>query len=216
VRISRVVLGTCNIFNKQPLLGAPETHAMKKSRFLLLLILTTMLLATLPAQAQKFFSEAGYAEFESRAPALTFTGTSDNLTGLIDLAEGKVDFYLDLNTLDTGIRLRNRHMRDSYLETRRFPFAEFTGTLQPGFQPGLSEPQSVSVSGTFTIRGVSRQREIQGTLRPSPDGSTLELEAQFDVMLEDHDIPRPRVVFYELSDRQIVTIRVTMLRFDEP
>jgi polyisoprenoid-binding protein YceI len=182
--------------------------------WLVLFIIIPALLAPLSAHAQKYFSDTGYAEFESSAPALTFTGTSENLTGLIDLQAGTVDFYLDLNTLDTGIRLRNRHMRDSYLETGRFPFAEFIGTLNPGFQSELPEAQSVTVSGTFTIRGVTQQREIQGTLRPSPDGASLELEAQFEVMLEDHDIPRPRVVFYELSDRQSVSIRVTMQQYD--
>jgi polyisoprenoid-binding protein YceI len=188
---------------------------VKKTQFVIT-ALVLLLLGSAPAQAQKYFSETGYAEFESRAPALTFTGTTQHLTGLIDLQAGKVDFYLDLNTLDTGISLRNRHMRDSYLETRRFSFAEFTGTLQPGFNLQLPEAQSVVVTGTFTIRGVERQREIQGTLRPSPDGTSLELEARFEVMLEDHNIPRPRVVFYELSDRQQITIRATLQQYDEP
>lgn len=170
-----------------------------------------------PLQAQKYFGETGFAEFESRAPALTFTGVSNNLAGLIDLQERTVDFYLDLTTLDTGIELRNRHMRDSYLRTRNFPFAEFTGTFQfnESRNDTLLQPQPVTASGVFTIHGISRNREVEGTLQLVDDGTGLVLEAAFQVALEDHNIDRPRVVFYELSDIQRVRIRIEMEQYDE-
>lgn len=167
--------------------------------------------------AQQYYGENGYAEFESRAPALTFTGTSDNLTGLIDINERTVDFYLDLNTLDTGISLRNRHMRDSYLRTKEFPFAEFKGTFTNDTQvtPLATGTQEVQARGSFTIHGITQERTIYGTLTFDEDGKLVLLEAFFEVALADHGISRPRIVFYELSDIQRVTIRIQMEKYND-
>lgn len=165
------------------------------------------------ASAQKYFADSGYIEFESRAPALTFIGVSQNLTGLVDLSRGSVDFYLDLNTIDTGIELRNRHMRESYLETAKFPFAEFLGFLTEPFERNGNIPVEVAAKGTFTIHGVAREIEVKGTL--SPECNTIRLEASFTVNLEDHNISRPRIVFYELSDTQQVSLNILLEKYDD-
>jgi polyisoprenoid-binding protein YceI len=163
--------------------------------------------------AQSFITENGYAEFESRAPLLTFKGTSNHLTGLIDLDKNLIDFYLDLNTIDTGIRLRNRHMRDSYLETDKYPYAEFTGTIVTPFDPDNPTPQIVAADGKFRIHGVEREIRVEGTLEVDAGG--LSLNASWTLMLKDYNIDRPRVVFYELADEQVVIIRALLMPREE-
>jgi len=158
--------------------------------------------------AQQFMADNGYVEFVSTAPLLEFKGVSDNLTGLIDLDTKMVDFYVDLNTLETGIRRRDRDMRNSYLETDKFPFAEFTGELISEFDPDLAETQKALVSGTFKIHGVERTIEVEGTLTPSR--GSLKLEASWVVLLEDYNIDRPRVLFYELAEEQTVNISIQL------
>ena len=160
------------------------------------------------ATAQQFMADNGYVEFVSTAPLLEFKGVSENLTGLIDLDTKMVDFYVDLNTLETGIRRRDRDMRNSYLETDKFPFAEFTGELISEFDPDLAETQKAMVSGTFKIHGVERTIEVEGTLTPNRD--TLKLEASWVVLLEDYNIDRPGVLFYELAEEQTVNISIQL------
>lgn len=165
------------------------------------------------ARAQSFTADDGYVEFISRAPLLEFKGTSNHLPGLIDLDQNLVDFFVDLNTLDTGIQRRNRDMRNTYLKTDRFPFAEFTGKLITPFDPNVNDKQDVRVSGLFSIHGVEREIEVEGTLEPG--NGTLRLEAGFSVLLEDYNIDRPRVLFYELADEQIINLTI-LLRLSEP
>jgi polyisoprenoid-binding protein YceI len=162
------------------------------------------------ASAQQFKADNGYVEFVSTAPLLEFKGVSENLTGLIDLDTKMVDFYVDLNTLETGIRRRDRDMRNSYLETDKYPFAEFTGELISEFDPDLAETQKAKAKGVFKIHGVEREIEVEGTL--TPNGNSLLLEAGWVVLLEDYNIDRPRVLFYELAEEQTVNISIELIK----
>lgn len=179
---------------------------MKKSISCIIVLVSLFFFTNV--NAQSYVSEEGYVEFESSAPLLTFKGISNNLTGLIDFDQNLVDFYVDLNTIDTGIRLRNRHLRESYLETDKYPFAEFTGSLTTYFDFQIPEPQPAIVSGTFKIHGVEREMDAEGTIQLVSDG--LLLTASWIVRLEDHNIDRPSVVFYELAEEQKVTISITL------
>jgi len=157
--------------------------------------------------AQQFKTESGKIEFVSRASIETFSGTSNTLTGLIDLEKGSVDFYIDLNTIKTGIKLRDEHMRETYLETDKYPFAEFTGSMN-GFNIAVADTQNVIVTGNFTIHGVSKPRTIRGRVHYSPE--SLYIDAAWEVLLSDHAIDIPKVLFLKLADNQQVTIQATL------
>lgn len=173
----------------------------------------TIFLVNVEAYAQKFQTNKGNVEFLSKAPMNEFTGKSDKLHGLIDFDKNLVDFYVDMNTVKTGIGLRDRHMRDNYIETKKYPFAEFTGKIE-GFDgpiqinPGQS--MEVSVSGIFKIHGVERPMVIPGTIIKSSKGDQLEVKAQFNILLGDHDIEVPKVVFYELAEEQKVSLEAIL------
>lgn len=166
------------------------------------------------ATAQRFVTDNGSVEFVSKARNETFKGTSTHLNGLIDLNSGSVDFYIDLNTLRTGISLRDEHMRESYLETKKFPFAEFTGKLN-GYNPSVKDTQNVIVTGVFKLHGIEKDRTIRG--RIFSDDDKLVIGAEWTVLLSDHDIAIPQLMFLKLADSQEVTIRATLTPSnDEP
>jgi polyisoprenoid-binding protein YceI len=159
--------------------------------------------------AQSFVTDKGKVEFISKASLETFTGTSSSLKGLVDLDNRKIDFYIDLNTLRTGISLRDEHMRETYLETKKYPFAEFTGTLS-GFNPARKDTQTVVVVGDFTIHGVKKARTIPGRLFVGPNH--VYVEAAWSVKLSDHNIEIPKVLFLKLADQQEVRIQAQLRR----
>lgn len=181
---------------------------MYKQAAIISLFLSLLLIPFRELQAQVYVADDGYVEFVSSAPLLEFKGKSNHLTGMIDLDENLIDFYVDLTTIDTGINLRNRHMRDSYLETDEFPFAEFTGSLNELYDFDRSGKQNVTATGVFIIHGVEQDMEISGTLEETNDG--MKLDASWTVLLDDHNIRKPRIVFYELADEQVVNISILL------
>ncbi len=163
--------------------------------------------------AQSYGADKGKVEFISKTTIETFTGTSGDLKGFVDLEAKKIDFYIDLNTLRTGIALRDEHMRESYLETKKYPFAEFTGILN-GYNPARIDTQSVIAVGSFSLHGVTMSRTIQGRLFVGSDH--IYVEANWDVLLSDHKISIPKVLFLKLADRQEVRIQTRLNRKETP
>lgn len=161
------------------------------------------------AFGQEYLTTKGEVIFLSKAPLNEFEGKSSSLNGLVNLETNVLDFFVDLNTLKTGIGLRDSHMRENYLETDQFPFAEFTGKLvqQPTLILGTKTP--VKALGKFKIHGIEREIEVPGFLTLAQNGR-IELDASFEILLSDFEIALPKLVFYELAEEQKVTINAIL------
>ncbi len=164
-----------------------------------------------PISAQVFSTEKGYAEFESKASIESFKGISNNLTGQLSLADSTLDFYLDLNTLATGITLRDRQMRENFLETAKFPFAEFLGKIYTTVDLKTLQPQKVFVLGNFTIHGVTKEIELVATLTPMPNGR-LKASAAWNLTLSDYDIEVPSLLFYRLNEVLNLSVQMELTK----
>jgi polyisoprenoid-binding protein YceI len=158
--------------------------------------------------------------FTSKAPMESFDGRTDQVTGHLTCDPANlrqpVDLRMvvDLASLDTGIGLRNDHMRKNHLETDTYPEAVFTGgtvadcsaqTLAPG------APVDLTLVGTFDLHGVAREMTIPATVTMSEAGD-LTVTASFQVKLSDHEIKRPKFLVMKLADEQAVTIDLALRR----
>lgn len=176
-------------------------------RLITLLLPTILCLYPSLVEAQAFKTESGHAEFQSEVPLHTFTGISDHLVGLINLSDSTVDFYIDMNTFDTGISKRDRDMKRT-LETDKYPFAEFYGKLTSDFDTNSSAPQKATVRGEFSIHGVTRQVEITGTLQKTGEG--LKVTASWTLNIKDYNIEPPGILFYRVDENQDIKIEATL------
>jgi len=153
--------------------------------------------------AQSFKTEEGKATFYSKVPLHSFEGNSEKLVGLVNLEDGTIDFYIDLETLDTGNGKRDKDMKLT-LETKKYPFAEFFGKLDSDFDPESSPVQDVSVKGTFKIHGQEQEIEVEGTLQLTDEG--LHVTAGWILSLLDYDIEPPKILFIKVDKDQEIKI----------
>jgi polyisoprenoid-binding protein YceI len=146
--------------------------------------------------------------FSSHASALEFQGVTDKIDGYV-LMNGKrlsadtggdgTKLYLevDLASLDTGIGMRDRHMRDEYLEVDKYPYASYEGhILRTSVLSGGGF--RVTATGTLSLHGVSHDREIACDVTPAGEG--YRARCAFDVLLSDYDIEIPKVMFLKLAN----------------
>ena len=178
--------------------------------FLSISLSVLSLLASLaPAQSmgQAFFADDGHVEFLSNVPLHSFVGVSEDLVGRVDLTDQSVDFYVDLNTLDTGIGKRDKDMRKT-LKTDQYPFAEFFGTLLTPVDATSNEPQEVEVEGDFSVHGITRSLRIPGTLTFSEQG--VRVQASWILNLNDYDIEPPRLLIIKVDEEQEITMDIVL------
>jgi polyisoprenoid-binding protein YceI len=142
----------------------------------------------------KFVSSATFQEFE---------GVTNNIDGYLfykdnDFLSGSdLYFEVDLRTLDTGIGLRNRDMRENYLETDEYPFTQYKGKII--YVDKVSDAEyKVTTDGNLSIHGVTKPLKINGNLYPVEGG--YRVKAYFEILLSDYNIEIPKLMFMKVSN----------------
>ena len=141
--------------------------------------------------------------FEAKSSALSGQLTSD--TAEPRRLHGEL--AVDLSTLDSGIGLRNTHMRDNYLEVGKgdgFGRAVLKDIVLAGDSATLSG--ATTFAATLRVHGV--ERPVRGDARVTRDGDGVRVEARFPVVLPDHHIPKPRYLGVGVRDEVAVRVRV--------
>lgn len=162
--------------------------------------------------------EGTEVEFLSKATLESFTGHTDQIRGRVvcdpdGLADSIVVYVeVDLATLETGMGLRDKHMRENHLETDQYPHAIFRGArILSGSERALAagEPVDIRIAGEFALHGVRRPLEVTARVtRLDDDPPALAVECAFEVKLADHQIDRPKFLMMKVSDTQRVTLRL--------
>jgi polyisoprenoid-binding protein YceI len=146
--------------------------------------------------------------FESDAPLESFTGTTERIDGYLlgnesDLSkDSEMYFEVDMNSVTTGIGLRDRHMRENYLETVDYPFASFTGKVIDAKK--ADDGWDVTVKGDFEIHGKKNPMTINGKMIKTNDG--YKVQTNFKVALTDHDIEVPSIMFKKIDENMAVEL----------
>ena len=165
--------------------------------------------------------------FTSDAPIELIVGMTNKITGKIiiddslDLTKTPINVSLnvDLASIDTGIPLRNEHMRDNFLETKKYPAAIFKVTkIIPSSPSKLinEKPLKLMAEGNLSIHGVTVKKNIpvkvtyfkesDFTHHKFESGDVIRIQSTFDVPLEEHKIKRPEVIWQKLTDTVTVSI----------
>lgn len=160
--------------------------------------------------------------FTSDAPVEVIHGTTNQVNGAITFDDSfkfdakhpfSINFVVDLNSIDTGIDLRNEHMRDNFLETGKYPKAVYKATgIRLASPVNLKKPQTVTLvsTGDFTVHGVTEKKTIPLTVDYKPAQGKLpakiRVRGKFPVPLAQHQIKRPEAVFVKLAETVFVDV----------
>lgn len=193
-----------------------------------LLALSLLLVATGPATSAPALyriepdDERTLVSFLSKAPLETVEGKTRQVTGELRvdpaaLAAGcRVEVRVDLASLDTGIGLRNQHMRENHLETERFPTADFRADslVAPPAALVPGETAVLTLAGELSLHGVTRPLVTPISVTLAGDGAALDVHAEFVVELADFAIARPKFLVMKLDETQRITVRLHLQRKD--
>ncbi|MBN1945383.1 MAG: YceI family protein [Bradymonadales bacterium] len=187
------------------------------------------------ASATQFaFSPGGLSQlvFVSDAPLETITGTSNVITGEVNVdlqnpgaATGWVS--ADATSFRTGIDLRDEHLRgEMWIDAAQYPELRFelvSVNLAEGAVLNPAEPLEGEVIGNLTFHGVTREitaparltyYELDEETRQSGAmtglvNNVLRVEVQFTFLLSDYGVSIPSVLQTKVADLITVTLRLT-------
>ena len=135
--------------------------------------------------------------------ALKVVGHGNKVKGSLHLqstiVEGNVSF--DLGSLDTGVELRNHHMKEKYLEVAKYPEARLTlkkmnlpvAPLTPGFKVA-----DLPFSGDLMLHGITKP--VHGTVSIVNNSGELVCDAQFQIKISDYSIAVPKYLGITIAD----------------
>ena len=140
--------------------------------------------------------------------AIKIHGKGDAPKGKLSIGSGKITGSLtfSLASLDTGIKMRNEHMKNRYLEVSKFPLAtlDFISIKLPAdFSKNFSQ-SSIPFEGKLTLHGVSKM--VKGAADVKKDGPQVNTEARFTILVADFGIQIPSFAEVTMTNKVDVAV----------
>lgn len=177
---------------------------------LFLIIATIFVINTNNATSIEYHVQKGdknEVKFISKAPIEDFEGVTSSIDGYLktnkdDFSDGEVYFEVDLRKLNSGIGLRDRHMRENYLHTDKYPYATYGGKIYKATKIN-DNTFEVEANGKFKVHGIEKDTYIKATITT---GDNPNVKTTFYASLPDHNIEVPSLMFQKISDKMKVTV----------
>lgn len=121
-------------------------------------------------------------------------GKGEGPSGSLVFKDGKIDGELcfNLESLKTGISLRDSHMKEKYIDVAKNPKACLTMTkfeVPPSLVSGNGEVEDVPFEGLLKLKG--QTKKVTGFAEIEREGREIECESKFNIVLSDFGFEIP-------------------------
>jgi len=151
-----------------------------------------------PDQDQTRFTNTP-PEHKKAKPVDAFTGFSNDVVGYVVASTGDPqnllagEFLLPVESLDTGIKLRNKHLgQKTWLYKKKFPEIRFSlkgvRDLAPAGTQNGAERYTGEIFGEMTIRGETREFSFPATIAVRSQNGMIAILTQYPVVLKDFGV----------------------------
>lgn len=165
-----------------------------------------------PVQAQKFFTKSGRIDFNATAPNSPekIEAVNKTVTCVLDAASGNIQFAVLIKGFTFERALMQEHFNENYLESDKYPKAEFKGTITNNSAVGYTKDgeYAVTVKGKLTMHGETREVESNGKILVK--GDKISVSAGFSAVLGDYKVEVPSLVSDKVSKTAKITVACTL------
>lgn len=146
-----------------------------------------------------FIIRKGAISFISDAPMELIRGSSLKLQGMINASARTFAFSVNNNTiLGFNSQLQQEHFYENYIQGDKFPTSSFAGKIIEQVDFSRDGDYTIRAKGFLIIHGVSKERIIKSSLQIKK--GVLLVKSHFTILLEDHNIKIPRIVFQKIAN----------------
>ncbi len=153
----------------------------------------------------------GLVQFRSDAQLELINASSGRLKGIINPADRTFAFSIDMNSFDGfNSPLQKEHFKENYIESERFPNATFAGRIIEEDDFLKEGTYTLRAKGKLSVHGVENERIIKADVEMKR--GVLHVRSNFTVMLADHNIKIPRIVYEKLASEIKVEINADFVQ----
>jgi polyisoprenoid-binding protein YceI len=162
------------------------------------------------AKSMAFDSSQGQVNFITKGwpNLINIKGEGEGVRGVLNQKKdqefsGLLEF--DLNSLKTGIDLRDQHMKENYLESNKESYSQATLKLDSVRIPKNLKGKT-KFSGKMTLHG--KTQDVSGTCKLKPSGEkSTDLVAKVSLKLSDFGISTPSYKGITVADKVDIEIK---------
>ncbi len=173
---------------------------------IVLLTLSFFLFCSASVAQDKFYTKNARVDFFSETPLEDIEARNSSAVSVLDTKTGTLQFSLLMKGFEFKNEEMQEHFNDDYVESDKFPKAEFKGQLINNSAVNYKKPgtYNVQVKGLLTIHGVTKEVQTNGTVKV--DNDNLKTNSVFNIALADYGIKIPKLV----SDKIAKTLKITI------
>ena len=174
-----------------------------------ILFASVLFLSALALQAQdKYFTKSGKINFGATSPSAPekIEGVNKSVTCVEDIKTGNIQFAALMKGFDFERALMQEHFNENYVESDKFPKAEFKGTIVNNADVNYSKDgvYAVKVKGKLSIHGETKDIETEGKITVK-SGKIL-ATAIIEIALSDYSVSLPALVADKVSKTAKINI----------
>ena len=142
----------------------------------------------------KFFTKSGNITFISKGSLETIEANHKAVTCVLDLKTGNLAFAVLMKGFEFEKALMQEHFNENYVESHKFPKAEFKGNVINNEEVNYSKDGTypVNVKGKLTLHGETKDAETNGIVVIK--GGKIQATSAFNILLSDYKIEIPKIV----------------------
>ena len=171
-----------------------------------LVIFTAIIMGTLSAKAQLYFTKTGTIKFDSHTTLEDIKAENRKVVSVLNSATGALEFSLLMKGFDFTNQLMEDHFNESYVESDKYPKASFKGSITDISKVDFTKDGTykANYSGKLTIKNISK--DVSGIATIVIKGGKVTATSSLKVKPKDYNISIPATAGAKIAEEIAVDI----------
>ena len=174
-----------------------------------ILLASALFLSAFALQAQdKYFTKNGTINFGATTLSSLekVEGVNKSVTCVADIKTGNIQFAALMKGFEFERSLMQEHFNENYVESDKFPKAEFKGTIVDNANVNYLKDgvYAVKVKGKLSMHGETKDVETDGNI--TLKNGRITATANFEVALSDFKVSIPTLVADKVSKTAKISV----------
>jgi polyisoprenoid-binding protein YceI len=147
----------------------------------------------------------------SSAPIEDIKAAASAGTSVYNAASGELDFSVAIRSFQFDKALMQEHFNSDYMESDKYPRAEFKGKVLEHIDVTKDGAYSITVTGELNVHGIRQTKTIQGSL--TIKNGQISMASEFSVKCIDYHVDIPRIAFYNIAESIKINVSATYNKY---